>query len=422
MVGIDLPKKKKMSIKNTIMEFRKPNRVYIPLVNHTNYNCGSLVKVGDIVYKGSIIGRRNDQYNIPIHSSVSGVVVNIEDKLYMNGKEVRCIVIENDFKEKVEKQNITKKKITDYTKEEFINIIKECGVVGRGGSGFPTYVKYDTNEPIHTLLVNGVECEPYITCDSVLMREKAEEILESIDAIMEINNITKGIIVINIHSNDIKEEFEQYIGTYPNISIVGIEDLYPYGWEKTLVKRVLDIDYDDIPIEKGIVVNNVSTIYSIYEALKYNKPIIEKIITVTGDMVRKPQNIVVKVGTLAADIIDFIGGIKRGEGIKLIAGGPMMGVAMPNDNLVVSNNLNCLLIMKNLNNDPFINCMHCGDCVMVCPAKIAPVLIKNAVNDKDKLKYLQPGKCIECGLCSYICPSKIDVREYVREAKQKRGE
>ena len=291
-----------------------------------------------------------------------------------------------------------------------------------GGSGFPTYVKYDTKMPINTILVNGVECEPYITADYVLMRDHAEEILECIDAILEITGATKGIIAIKVHQPEIKKEFKKYMGTYPNIELIEVADLYPSGWEKSLIKQVLNIDYDKLPIEKGVVVNNVSTIYAIYEALKYHKPVMEKIITITGDKIEKPQNVVVKIGTQVKDLIDYIGGIKPGNKIKLIAGGPMMGVAILTDDLVVSNNLNCLLIMENQNEHPYIECMRCGKCVNICPAKLSPVLIKNNVNNVEYLKYLQPEKCIECGLCSYICPSKVDVREYVKKAKLKRGE
>jgi electron transport complex protein RnfC len=422
IVGVTLEKNKKMSIKNSILEFKKPNYVYIPLVNHTNLDCKPLVNVGDQVYKGSVIGLRNDKLTLPIHSSVSGKVIGIEEHPYLNGKNVKCVVIENDFKEKVENKSSARKDISNYTKEEFIAILKNCGVVGMGGSGFPTYVKYDTQEPINTLIVNGVECEPYITADFILMREKAEEILECIDAILEITGASKGIIAIIVDNPDLKEAFNKYLGTYPNISLVEVEDMYPMGWERNLIKYVLNTEYDRYPIEKGIVINNVSTIYAIYEALKYNKPVIEKLITITGEDIKKPQNILVKIGTKAADVIEFVGGVKKVKDLKLIAGGPMMGVSAQSDDLVISNNLNCLLIMRNKNNDPYINCMRCGKCVQVCPAKISPVLIKNALNNKDQLEYLQPKKCIECGLCSYICPSKVDVREYVRKAKEIVGE
>lgn len=418
VVGINLPSNKKMSIKNNVLAFKKPNYVYIPLVNHTNLDCKPLVSVGDQVYKGSIVGLRNDKFALPIHSSVSGKVIGIEEGLYLNGKKVKCVVIENDFKEKVENKNNTRRDISNYTKQEFITILKNCGVIGMGGSGFPTYIKYDVNEPIHTLVINGIECEPYITADYTLMREKADEILESIDAILEINSIPKAIIAIKIGHPEIKDAFDQYMGTYPNIELVEVEDMYPMGWEKNLIKRVLNVNYKKYPIEKGIVVNNISTIYAIYEALKYNKPVIERMITVTGESIKKPQNVIVKIGTKATDVIEFIGGIKKTKQLKLIAGGPMMGVSVASDELIISNNLNCLLLIENTNNSSNISCMRCGKCVSVCPSKLSPVLIKNALNNKDQLEYLEPKRCVECGLCSYICPSKIDVREYVRKAKE----
>jgi electron transport complex protein RnfC len=420
LVGVNLKSNKTMSIKNKILEFKNPEYVYIPLVNHTNLNCESLVKKGDKVYKGSIIGIRKDHFEIPIHSSVSGKVVGIEERPYLNGKLVNCVVIENDFKEKVEYKKVPKKNIANYSKKEFIEILKNCGIVGMGGSGFPTYVKYDTEEEINTIIINGVECEPYITADYVLMREKAEELLECLDAIMEINNIKQGIIVIKVGHEVIKEEFEKYIGTYPNIKLVEVKDIYPMGWEKYIIKTVLNITYDKLPIEKNIVVNNVSTFYAIYEALKYNKPVIEKMITVTGSNIKKPQNVIVKIGSTGQDIINFIGGYNEKNKIKFIAGGPMMGTTINSDDLVVSNNLNCILVMDDYETDPLINCMRCGRCVSVCPVKISPVLIKYSLNNPEKIKEYHPEKCIECGLCSYICPSKIEVREYVKKAKELR--
>lgn len=420
LVGINLEKNKTMSIKNKVLEFKNPEYVYIPLVNHTNLNCESLVKKGDKVYKGSIIGIRKDHFEIPIHSSVSGKVINIEQKPYLNGELVNCVVIENDFKEKVKNKKFAKRNIANYSKKEFIRILKDCGIVGMGGSGFPTYIKYDTDLAINTIIINGVECEPYITADYVLMRDKAEELLECLDAVMEINNIKEGIIVIKVGNEIIKEEFEKYIGTYPNIRLVEVNDIYPMGWEKHIIKAVLNVSYNKLPIEKNIVVNNVTTLYTIYEALKYNKPVIEKLITVTGSNVKKPQNIIVKIGSSSKDIIEFIGGYNEPKEIKFIAGGPMMGTTIASDDLVVSNNLNCLLVMDDYQIDPRINCMRCGKCVSVCPAKLSPILIKNSINNPERLKDYHPEKCIECGLCSYICPSKIEVREFVKKAKELR--
>ncbi len=414
--GAKVVGKKKMSINDEIKEFSKPEIVYIPLVNYTNLECKSLVKKGNKVLKGSIIGKRDDEIDLPIHSSVSGEVIGIEDKLYLNGEQVKCIVIKNNFKEKQEELHGVKAKITDYSKKEYIKLLKSCAVTGMGGSDFPTYLKYNGN--LDTIIVNVVECEPYITADYTLAKLKTEEILEAVDAIMEINNMEKGIIAVKNNNTDLIKCFEEYLGTYPNISLKTVRNIYPMGWEKWLIKETLGVEYNKYPGEKGIVVNNISTIYAIYQALKKNTPISRRIITITGENIKNPQNIIVKLGTSLRSIIKELGGYKGVKNLKFIAGGPMMGNSLSSDDLIVTKNLNCVLVIKDdgLNNE--IPCIRCGRCVDICPAKISPVLIRDRVNNFEALKNLHPEKCIECGLCSYVCPSKINVREYVKQAKK----
>lgn len=417
MPGQKIPKFKDMSITDKIKVYNKPKYVYIPLICQNDTNITVAVKKGDYVFKGSIIGKRKGNFRIPIHSSVSGTVVDFEEKLYLNGEKVKCVVIENDFKEKIEDGYNIRKKISDLTKEEFIEIIKNCGIVGLGGAGFPTYVKYNTNQKIDTLIVNAVECEPYITADHMIIKEKCEETLEAIDAIMEINNIKEGIIAIKKGDNTLKNIINNFIGTYLRIKLVEVPNLYPMGWERELIRRVKKVTYNKLPIEKGIIVNNVSTIYAIYEALKLDKPLIERVVTFTGEMLKQPQNVLVKIGTPASEVIEFIEGYKRNKDIKFIAGGPMMGLALSSDDLIISTNLNCVLVVKDTIDIPPIECLRCGKCVQVCPAKLSPVLIKDRINDTLRLKELECERCVECGLCSYICPSKINVREYVKKAK-----
>jgi electron transport complex protein RnfC len=417
-IGIKIPKFKELSVKNKISIYNKPKYIYIPLISQNDTNITVMVKKDDYVFKGSIIGKRKGNLRIPIHSSVSGTVVDFEEKLYMNGEKVKCVVIQNDFKEKIETRKSVRKTINNFTKEEFVEIIKDRGVIGLGGAGFPTYVKYDTTKKINTLIVNAVECEPYITSDYMLVNEKCEEILETIDAILEINNIKEAIIAIKKGNSDLKKIFNNFIGTYLKIKLVEVPNLYPMGWERSLIRQVKHVNYKKLPIEKGIVVNNISTIYAIYEALKIGKPLIERVVTFTGDMLKGPQNVLVKIGTPASEVVEFIGGYKRNKDIKFIAGGPMMGISMPGDELIISGNLNCVLVLKDNEGTLPIECLRCGKCVYACPAKMSPVLIKDNVDNIEKLKELEANRCIECGLCSYVCPSKINVREYVKKAKK----
>ncbi len=398
-----------------LLVYNKPKKVYIPLISGNDTNITILVKKGEYVYKGSIIGKRKGDFRIPIHSSVSGTVLDFEEKTCFNGEKVKCVVIENDFKEKIEQKLSVKRSINKYTKEEFLNLLMENGIVGLGGAGFPTYVKYEPKN-INTLIVNAVECEPYITSDHILAKQKCEEILEAIDAILEINKIKEAIIAIKKENVELKQIFDNYIGTYLKIKIKLVPNVYPMGWERKLIKEVTHKEYDKYPIEEGIVVNNISTIYAIYEALKYNKPLIERIITFSGENLQDKRNVLVKIGTPVSEVLEQL---KVKENSVIVAGGPMMGKKV--EDLVVSANMNCILALEHKIDIPTI-CLKCGKCVEVCPSKLSPVLIMRTKVKKDKdinkLKKLHPEKCIECGLCSYICPANLLVRERVKDAKK----
>ena len=417
IVGKKLDFGKELSKYNKVNTFLKPKYIYIPLVSGSDKNITIVAKKGDYVYKGSIVGKSKGNFRIPIYSSVSGIVLGYEEKSYLDGTKVKCIKIENDFKEQTLSNSRTVNKISKYSKEDFIKVLQECGVIGLGGAGFPTYVKYNTDKKIDTLIVNAVECEPYITSDYVLVNDKLEEVLEAMDAVIEINGIKEGIIAIKKSNSDLIKRFSNYLGTYPKIRVVGVDNIYPAGWERSIITKVKGVDYHSLPLEKGIVVNNVSTMYAIYEALKYHKPLVERIVTFTGESLKTPQNVLVKNGTLVTDIIEYLGGTINNDYL-LIAGGPMMGSDIEDKDLVITANLNCVLLKEPLE-DIIVNCMRCGKCTNVCPAHLSPVLIKDNLDNVKKLCKLRAKRCIGCGLCSYVCPSKIRLRELVGEAKKK---
>jgi len=418
MSGLKIPKYKEMSIKNKLNVYNKPSKVYIPLISSNDEDITVLVKKDDYVFKGSIIGKRKGNFKTPIFSSVSGKVIDFEERTIHSGKKVKCVVIENDFKEKIEKGFKTRDKLNELSKEEFIKSLEQCGIVGLGGAGFPTYAKYKTDKKINTLIVNAVECEPYITADYFIIQEKCEEILEMIDAILEINKINQAIIALKTTNKSLIKVFDKYIGTYLKIKIVLVPDIYPMGWERKLIKEVTGISYEKYPIEKGIVVNNVSTIYAMYQALKLNKPIIERIVTFSGNGLKNPQNVLVKIGTNVDEVIEYIGGTYENK--VMIAGGPMMGDSL--EELIVTPELNSVLIMNDDLEDEVTKCLRCGKCTFVCPANICPVLIKDNIIDLEKLKEMYVDRCIRCGLCSYVCPAKINLREFVKKACEKVGE
>ena len=387
--------------------------VYIPLETKFGYTYEATVKVGDYVCAGTVVGKHNIA-EIPLISSVSGIVVGIEDKYISNGKLAKCIVIENDFKEKYLDKMGKVKDITKYSKDEFIYTLKKCAITGLSGSGFPTYIKYENKNDIKYLIVNGAECEIYASADSARMYQNPEEILECIDAIMEINNIEKAYIAINEKNELIINRFLKYINSYPNIKIYPLIDAYPNGYERYLVKEILGLTYDKIPIEVGVVNENVSTIYAIYEALKYHKPLTERIVTISGNAISKPANYLLKIGTNFNEVLLKKDIQKEIANPLVIAGGAMMGVSIPSDELIVTADTNCILIMDNIK-ETITPCIKCGKCSEVCPMNLIPSLI---IDNPKMKKELQIDKCINCGLCSYVCPSKIEVREKLKAIKE----
>ena len=406
-------------IKDGIQEYIKPQIIYVPLENRNGVTYKHLVKEGDYVCKGDVIAI-NEKIDFSIHSSVSGFVTTGTKKIMNNGKKIKCIAIENDFKEKYREKVGAKRELSNYTKDEFLNLLKTSGITGLGGSDFPTFLKYSSDNKIEYLLINAVECEPYVSCDKAIVNECIEEILECIDSVMEIMGIKKSYIVLKENNVEGINKVSKYIGTYPNIEMSLMPNIYPAGWERNVVNHVLKKDYDNYPIEIGTIVSNVSTIYAIYEMLKYKRPLTERVITITGSGIKKPTNVRVKIGALLSDIIENIEGYKDIKNPLFIAGGPMMGTSVSTDELIVTKDLNCVLVIDDIERVNY-PCINCGKCAFVCPVGILPVLIMKNCDDEKKVKELHAEKCVECGLCSYICPSKIEVREFVRIAKKKVG-
>ena len=395
MAGYKLPHHKHMSM-NELKSFLNPKDIYLEQVD-------SKLLVGDYVYKYQTIGHK-ERFNVPIISSVSGTVVDIKDGY---------IKIKNDLLEKTEKE-IINRDVSKIKKEEFLDIIEKAGIIGMGGAGFPTHMKYKTDKNIELLIVNAVECEPYITADYSIMNEKCNELLEGINNIIRINKINNAILAIKKTNVEVIKKFKEIIDKYPKIELRIVRDIYPMGWERTLIKEVTKKEYDILPIELGIVVNNISTIFAINNALKHDIPLVERIITITGENVKNPGNVMVKIGTSVNEILKFMGGIL--DDSVLISGGPMMGVEI-NKTDYIKPQMNCILVLPKPKEENIINCLRCGKCVSACPANLAPVLIKEC-SDKEELIKLQVNKCISCGLCSYICPSRIDLRNIVNEKKE----
>lgn len=404
---------KKIKPSKKIIDNLEIQIIYIPLESSLGYIYKPKVNVGNYVCIDDIIAV-NVTTGFVLKSSVSGTIVGLEKKYISNGKLVDCLVIENDFKEKYRNKLGKKNDITKYSKESFIYMLQNSGVTGMGGSDYPTFLKYDTNEKINCLIINGVECELYSSSDNAIMYNYPEEILETIDAIMEIMNIEKAYIALNENNSIIIKKFLKYINTYPNIKIWGVVDAYPSGWERILIKDITGLDYSKKTTEIGIITDNVSTIYSIYELLKYNRPQTEKIITISGEGIKKPANYKVKIGTNFSEIMLKTDGYNKIENPILIAGGAMMGKSIPSDELIITKDLNTILVLSD-SQTISKQCIKCGKCNEVCPVGIMPIMI---IENQDKAKYLKIDKCINCGLCSYVCPSKIEIREKLKSIKE----
>ena len=412
MVSID---DKKLNPSKKIIDDVKIQIVYIPLESILGYVYKPKVKVGDYVCIDDTLGI-NIATDFVLKSSVSGTIVGIDKKYISNGKLVDCLVIENDFKEKYSNKIGKKKDITKYSKESFIYMLQNNGVTSMDDKDYPVFMNYDTDKKINYLIVKGLDSDILASSDGALIYNYTQEILEAIDAIMEIMGIEKSYIAINENNSIVIKKILKYINTYPNIKVYPIIDAYPNGVDKYLVSEITGLNYEDDSTSVGVIINNVSTIYSIYELLKYNRPTTEKIVTISGEGIKKKANYKVKIGTNFSELMLKTDGYKEIKNPLLISGGLMKGRTIPSDEFVITKDVDTILVIED-KNVKCEACMKCGKCSEVCPVGLMPSVV---IGNNDKSKELKIDKCIECGLCSYVCPSKINVREILQGIKEKK--
>ncbi|MBQ6817738.1 MAG: RnfABCDGE type electron transport complex subunit C [Bacilli bacterium] len=403
-----------------------PEYVYLPIENARCTSGEVYVKEGDYVKVGTVVGKRfGGFFEQNIHSTVSGIVEGFVKKFHRTGKMATFIKIKNDkkdtFCETIHER--TPEEIAKLTKEEITQIVKDVSLVGLGGSSFPTYIKFQTKDPIDTIIINGIECEPYLSSDHRLMMEFPDRIMRGIGYALQAFNAKRAIICIKHKYIDIYEVLDAVRQRYPHlpIEICRVGNFYPQGWEISMIKSALGIDIPSgvLPSKYGIMNFNVSTIVGLYKAIRYNMPVVKRHFTLTGDGIKFAQNFRVRIGTSIQELIEQCGGYSNPEKNKIfILGGPMMGASLVRDDSVVSKTVTSLII---LNEEKLVEepCVRCGSCVYSCPVNLQPVQIMNAYKAKDNnaLVKLNTIKCIECGLCSYSCTSKIKVTDYVRKAK-----
>ena len=408
------------------IRFTKPQYLYIAMANARCPRAELFIKEGDHVNSCQVIGMRYGPFfDQPIHATCSGTFLGLEKHYHRNGKLTDFIKIENDFKDTLDSNVFvrTPEQIKALTREDMVKILKDCALVGLGGSSFPTYIKFQTEKPINMILINGIECEPYITADHRLMLEFPYRIMEAIKYTMQAFNCKHAKICIKSKYTDIKAVYTQLLKEYEGsgIELCCVGNFYPQGWEVAMIKSATGIQLNpgELPSNRGIINFNVSTMVGLYKAIKYNMPVIKRDITITGDGIMFPKNFRVRVGTSIKDLIPLCGGYKDPEKEKIfILGGPMMGASVPSDDCIITKTVTSIIVLNKTEykEEP---CVRCGSCVLSCPVHLEPVQIMNAVKtlDKERIKMLNPLKCIECGICTYSCTSKIQVTDYIRKAK-----
>ena len=409
---------KDLSDHGDIKAVKAGKEVKIPLYATHSANFDVLVKEGDHVCVGTKLAQCNDRMIVPIYSSVSGTVKGTAKILHATLKPVEHIVIENDDQYETT-QAFAPLDYLEADKAELVEFVKNAGIVGCGGACFPTYIKYASDAKIDTLIINAVECEPYITSDYKMLNEYLDDMLYGIQAMRKMAGNPEVLIAIKETKKEMIAVLEKAVeGDRDHVSVAKVPDVYPMGWEKTLVQQLLKKTYNKLPSEVGAIVNNASTAITLGQALKEGTPLVEKIVTVSGDAVKHPCNVRVRIGTPVHEIMEAIGGYTC-EDVKLISGGPMMGKTIVNDQFVIDRAVNALTVLEN---KPLssVACLRCGSCSDHCPSGLQPVRIAQALNANDPvmMERLSVLDCVECGLCSYVCPSRLDVTENMRKAKR----
>lgn len=416
------PNYHKETTQNMPIEPLTPSKECVfPMGQHIGKPAVPVVKRGDYVYVGSLIGKADGFVSANIHSSVSGKVKMIENRMTFRGTKEPCVIIENDGldaqqeSESVEPLNLTK--------ESLIEKIKEMGIVGLGGATFPTHVKYSIPEDkkVEYILVNGAECEPYLTSDHRIMLEKGEEIVEGLKLVLSVFPEAQGIIGIEDNKPDAYEHMKE-LCTDSAIQVQLLHTKYPQGSEKHLIYALTKrtVPTGKLPIDVGCIVDNVDTIRAIYRAITKNEPVLSRIVTVSGQGVEKPCNLEVKVGTSFRDILERAG-IDLEKTVKIIAGGPMMGVAISDIDIPATKGTSAILCFtkEEANLQAPSNCIGCGKCVEVCPMGLVPSRLQKHANHErlEAFKAEYGMNCIECGCCSYTCPAKRELVQSIRKAK-----
>ncbi len=427
--GVHPPEHKELTENKPIERMPFPSRVVIPLQQHTGAMCEPIVKVGDAVKEGQRIGEAQGFISSPVHASISGVVEAIANFPHpVVPTPVRAIVIES----KSPSVPAAWDKTHDWSAlsgKDLLDRISDAGIVGLGGAAFPTHVKLSPPKEttLDSLIINGVECEPYLTSDHCLMVEQSRDVLEGLKIFLKILGVRRAYIAIEKNKPDairIMQEHaaNRFLWNGTTVEVVPLKVKYPQGAEKQLISAILhrEVPSGGLPFDVGVVVQNVGTAFAVYEAVVKGKPLIERIVTVSGDRIREPKNLLVRIGTAFAHVIEYAGGIIPGERhVKVIMGGPMMGIAQYTLDVPVIKGTSGILVCNDTRSRKVLPCVKCGACVEICPMNLMPCRLADFAERDDfaQCEIYHVRDCMECGGCAYVCMSNRPIVHLVKYAK-----
>jgi len=424
--GVHPPESKSATSDKPIKTLGLPDKVVLPLQQHIGAPLEVAVEPGDKVKVGSIIAKPTGFVSIPLHASISGEVKSVSDQMHPTGVAMPAVLIQSDGEDTWEELEAARRKPHELSDDELKQIIRDAGIVGLGGAAFPTHVKLSppAGKTIDTFILNGSECEPYLTADHRQMLERKEELIQGVSMLVKILGNSRTIIAIERNKPDVIETLRELCGKEENFEVVGLKTKYPQGGEKQLIEALTgrEVPSGGLPMDVGCLVQNVSTVLAVFDAVTQGLPLVEKVVTLTGSAVKNPGNYKVRVGTLVEDLIKEVEGEVPENLGKVIMGGPMMGISLPALDVPVLKGTNGLVLLaepvpENLHQP----CIRCGSCVDACPTRLMPCeLALFAENEQwDKCREYSVKDCIECGSCSYVCPAGRDLVQLIRYGKYK---
>ena len=417
--GIHPSENKELAEHVDLVRFPDPETVVIPLSMHAGAPANAVVEVGEEVKVGQKIGEAGGFISAPVHSSVSGTVTAIEVHKHATRGECLSVVIKSDGKNTLHESVKPNKDLDSLNPDEIVDIVREAGIVGMGGAGFPTFVKLKPAKPVDTILLNGCECEPYLTADHKVLLAYADEVIYGLKAMIKTVGAEKGIIVIEDNKEDAVELMRAKVEDIDNIEVFVAKTKYPQGAEKMLIKNVMkrQVPSGGLPADVGCVVANISTTKAVSDAIQLGMPLIERVVSVTGEKINNPGNFIVKIGTNTKDLVDYCGGVKDDD-VMYKAGGPMMGFVLSDTNVPIMKGSNGIIAIEP-DQTTAVECIKCGRCMDVCPMELTPLYFAKLADAEDwmGMKEKNVMDCLECRCCEYICSSKIPLVSKIKAGK-----